>query len=91
MIDDFKIRIHSPEESVIVQQLMCKLEYKWNGGEPELSHADKPFLYFEGKNILYSDFESTFVEESTRELTLEQLLDEIEEEIEKKGDETFGF
>lgn len=82
-MNPFKIHVHNPEESTLVQQLMLKLDYKWYPFNIDVSFTDRPYLYFENYRILHGRNEDMFLEDPMRELTLEQLLDEIENELMK--------
>lgn len=80
---DFKIHVHSPEESAIVQELMFKLRYAWGYNTKEIRYPNEPYLFLDNNRISYCDDGDYFENHSFRELTLNQLLDEIENIINK--------
>jgi len=45
----------TPQQSEILQKELFKMGYAWAFiEEPELDHVDKPFIYWENKEIMHS-------------------------------------
>ena len=52
MINNFKISVNTPEESIRVQKALFKLGYSWYWNGKTVSHTNSPFLYAEKYYIL---------------------------------------
>lgn len=64
----YKIRILSPEHSEYVQKYAFSVGFSWLDKKFEIKHIHKPYLYFEGREIMFGDNELTFIEETNEEI-----------------------
>lgn len=89
-MDNFKIKVSSPEESARVQRELFRRGCKWSGCFETILHTKKHFLFVDGRYITFGDDLFYFIGHPYREITIGDLfirgdmcqIDKMREEIE---------